>query len=115
EDKLKVITLVAEYNKVLADVKVAAQTTGVAYDHCMDQDKVTSMLLANDEAELKDFREKNKGNRVEQEKILAKVERKYEAIEILRVSIKTRLKELYTVIMRKMDALEDQAKELETA
>ncbi|KAH9296517.1 hypothetical protein KI387_040105, partial [Taxus chinensis] len=65
EDKLKVIMLIAEYNKVLADVKIAAQTTGVTYDHCADQDKVTSMLLASDEAELKDFREKNKGNRAE--------------------------------------------------
>ncbi|KAH9326756.1 hypothetical protein KI387_006934, partial [Taxus chinensis] len=93
---------------------IATQTAGVSYDHCVDQDKVTSMLLASDEAEVKDFREKNKGNRDEREKILAKVEKKSEAIEILRVSIKTRLKELYKVITRKMDALEDHAKELET-
>ncbi|KAH9331913.1 hypothetical protein KI387_004021, partial [Taxus chinensis] len=63
EDKLKFIVLIAEYNKVYPDVKIATQTTGVAYNHCADQDKVTSMLLSSDEAELKDFREKNKGNR----------------------------------------------------
>ncbi|KAH9331749.1 hypothetical protein KI387_003857, partial [Taxus chinensis] len=63
EDKLKFIVLIDEYNKVLADVKIATQTTGAAYDHCADQDKVTSMLLASDEVEVKDFKEKNKGNR----------------------------------------------------
>ncbi|KAH9307541.1 hypothetical protein KI387_035452, partial [Taxus chinensis] len=71
-DKLKVITLIAEYNRVLADVRVAAETTRVTYDHCVDQDKVTGMLLADNEANLKDFREKNKGNRSERENILAK-------------------------------------------
>ncbi|KAH9298305.1 hypothetical protein KI387_029987, partial [Taxus chinensis] len=60
EDKFKFVTLVAEYNKVLVDVKIATQTMGVTYDHCADQDKVTSMVLSSNEAELKDFREKNK-------------------------------------------------------
>ncbi|KAH9296513.1 hypothetical protein KI387_040101, partial [Taxus chinensis] len=76
EDKLKVIMLVAEYNKVLTDVRAAAQIMGVTYDHCVNQEKVTSILLASDEAKLKDFREKNKGNRAEQERIIAEVENK---------------------------------------
>ncbi|KAH9306992.1 hypothetical protein KI387_011396, partial [Taxus chinensis] len=63
EDKLKVIVLIVEYNKVLADIKISTETTTVAYDYCTDQDKVISMMLASDEAELKGFREKNKGNR----------------------------------------------------
>ncbi|KAH9324491.1 hypothetical protein KI387_004669, partial [Taxus chinensis] len=71
-----VVALMAEYNKVLADIRVAAQTMGVAYDHYMDQDKVKIILLASDEVELKDFREKNKGNRAEQERIIAEVEKK---------------------------------------
>lgn len=52
EDNLKVIAIVAEYNKVLADVRTTTQTAGVAYDHCIDQDKVTSILLASNEVEL---------------------------------------------------------------
>ncbi|KAH9296146.1 hypothetical protein KI387_039734, partial [Taxus chinensis] len=70
--------------------------------------------VASDEAELKEFRENNKGNRAEQERIIAKVGKKCEAIENRQVSIKTWLKELYKFITRKMDALEDHAKELET-
>ncbi|KAH9298141.1 hypothetical protein KI387_029823, partial [Taxus chinensis] len=81
EDKLKVIALMAKYNKVLTDVRIAAQTMGVAYDHCVDQDKVTSILLTSNETELKEFREKNKGNRVKRERIISEVEKKSEAIE----------------------------------
>lgn len=70
-------------------------------------------LVATHEVELKEFQEKNKGNRAEREKIRSKVEKKSEAIETLRVSIEKWLKELYPCITRRMDTLEDISKELE--
>ncbi|KAH9322055.1 hypothetical protein KI387_016694, partial [Taxus chinensis] len=76
-------------------------------------DKVAGILVATHEAELKEFQEKNKGNREERDRILAEVERKSEAIEALRGSIKNWLKELYPQITRRMDALDDVGKELE--
>ncbi|KAH9316354.1 hypothetical protein KI387_024981, partial [Taxus chinensis] len=57
--------------------------------------------------------EKNKGNRTERDKVPTKVEKKSEAIEALRSSIKARLKELYPQIARRMDKLEDLGKEME--
>ncbi|KAH9287535.1 hypothetical protein KI387_031652, partial [Taxus chinensis] len=72
EDKLNFVTLVDEYNKVLTDVRSDTQTVGVTYNHCVDQEKVKSILLASNEAELKELREKNKGNRAEWEMIIAK-------------------------------------------
>ncbi|KAH9320968.1 hypothetical protein KI387_015607, partial [Taxus chinensis] len=71
EDKLKVVAIMAEYNKVLADVKIVAHTAEAAYDNCADRDKVVSILVANYEAELKEFQENNKGNRAEWDRILA--------------------------------------------
>ncbi|KAH9328390.1 hypothetical protein KI387_000498, partial [Taxus chinensis] len=108
-----VVAIMAEYNKVLADVKIAAHTIEATYDNCADRDKVESILVANYEAELKEFQEKNKGNIAEWDRILAEVEKKSEAIEALRGTIKNRLKELYPQITRRMDALEDMGKELE--
>ncbi|KAH9291744.1 hypothetical protein KI387_043070, partial [Taxus chinensis] len=75
---------------------------------------VASILVSTHEMELKEFQEKNKGNRVERDKILAEVEKKSEAIKTLRGSIKIRLKELYPQITRKMDTLEDLGKQLES-
>ncbi|KAH9302081.1 hypothetical protein KI387_013664, partial [Taxus chinensis] len=50
---------------------------------------------------------------VERDKVLAEVERKSEAIETLRGSIKARLKELYPQITRRMDKLKYLGKEME--
>ncbi|KAH9295867.1 hypothetical protein KI387_039455 [Taxus chinensis] len=113
EEKLKVVAIISKYNKVLADVKIATHTVEATYDSCTDRDKVASILVTTHEVELKEFQEKNKGNRAEWERILAEVEKKSEAIETLRGSIKNRLKELYPQITRRMDALEDVGKELE--
>ncbi|KAH9294146.1 hypothetical protein KI387_040637, partial [Taxus chinensis] len=110
---LRVVALIAEYSKVLAEVKVTAQSAEATYDTCTDRDKVASTLVTTLEVELKEFQEKNKGNRAERDKVLAKVERKSEAIETLRGSIKARLKELYPQITRRMDTLEDLGKEME--
>ncbi|KAH9321535.1 hypothetical protein KI387_016174, partial [Taxus chinensis] len=66
-----VVTLVDEYNKVLADVRTTTQIAGVAYDRYADQDKVTRILIANEKVEMKEFRENNKGNRAERERIIA--------------------------------------------
>ncbi|KAH9317381.1 hypothetical protein KI387_019150, partial [Taxus chinensis] len=108
-----VVAIMAEYSKVLADVKIVSHTAEATYDNCTDKDKVVSILVTNYEAELKEFQEKNKGNRVEWDRILDEVEKKSEAIEALRGTIKNRLKELYPQITRRMDALEDMGKELE--
>ncbi|KAH9299007.1 hypothetical protein KI387_030689, partial [Taxus chinensis] len=51
--------------------------------------------------------EKNKGNRVERDKVLAEVEKKSEVIEALRSLTNARLKELYPQITRRMDKLTD--------
>ncbi|KAH9313479.1 hypothetical protein KI387_044598, partial [Taxus chinensis] len=95
EEKLKVVAIISENNKVFADVKIATDTTEAAYDSCVDRDKVASILVANHEVDLKEFQEKNKGNRAEWERILAKVKKNSKAIETLRGSIKNWLKELY--------------------
>ncbi|KAH9287512.1 hypothetical protein KI387_031629, partial [Taxus chinensis] len=71
EDKLKVVVIMAEYNKFLVDVKIATHTAEAAYDNCADRDKVVGILVTNYEAKLKEFQEKNKGNREEQDRILA--------------------------------------------
>ncbi|KAH9328982.1 hypothetical protein KI387_001090, partial [Taxus chinensis] len=99
--------------KALVDVKITTQSVEAAYNNCADRDRVASTLVATHEVELKEFQEKNKGNRVERDRVLAEVERKFEAIETLRGSIKNRLKELYPHITRRMDALKDLGKELE--
>ncbi|KAH9294687.1 hypothetical protein KI387_038275, partial [Taxus chinensis] len=101
------------YSQVLVEVKVAAQSTEATYDTCADRDKVASSLVTTLKVELKEFQEKNKGNRVERDKVLAEVERKSEAIEALRSSIKAQLKELYPHITRRMDMLKDLGKEME--
>ncbi|KAH9292942.1 hypothetical protein KI387_041873, partial [Taxus chinensis] len=113
EDKLKVVAIMVEYSKVLADVNIVAHNIVDTYDNCADKDKVASILVANFEADLKDFQEKNKGNRADGDRILAEVEKKSKAIEPLRGTIKNRLKELYPHITRRMDVLEDMGKELE--
>ncbi|KAH9310117.1 hypothetical protein KI387_038028, partial [Taxus chinensis] len=78
EDRLRVVALIAEYSKVLAEVKVTTQSVEATYDTCTDRDKVASTLVTTHEAKLKEFQEKNKGNRAERDKVLAKVERKFE-------------------------------------
>ncbi|KAH9313337.1 hypothetical protein KI387_028372, partial [Taxus chinensis] len=84
EDKLKVEEIMAEYNKVLVDIKIVAHTGEAAYDNCADKDKVVSIMVANYEAKIKEFQEKNKRNREERDRILSKVEKNSEAIETLR-------------------------------
>ncbi|KAH9297430.1 hypothetical protein KI387_029112, partial [Taxus chinensis] len=39
EDKLKVVALIAEYSKVLVDVKIATQSAKATYDNCADRDR----------------------------------------------------------------------------
>ncbi|KAH9317049.1 hypothetical protein KI387_018818, partial [Taxus chinensis] len=51
------------YNKILADVKFIVQVAETVYDNCADRDRVESILVATYETELKEFLEKNKGNR----------------------------------------------------
>ncbi|KAH9308550.1 hypothetical protein KI387_036461, partial [Taxus chinensis] len=92
---------------------IVTHTVEAAYDNCTDRDKVVSILVSNYEVELKEFQEKNKGNNAKRDRILAKVEKKLEAIEALRGTIKNQLKEIYPHITRRMDALEDVGKELE--
>ncbi|KAH9301251.1 hypothetical protein KI387_012834, partial [Taxus chinensis] len=41
EDKLKVVAIMAEYSKVLADVNIVAHTTETAYDNYVERDKVS--------------------------------------------------------------------------
>ncbi|KAH9326652.1 hypothetical protein KI387_006830, partial [Taxus chinensis] len=69
EDKLKILALVVEYNKVLADVRDTSQTAKAMYKNYTDIDKVAGTLVTTHEVELNEFQEKNKGNRVEREKI----------------------------------------------
>lgn len=63
EDKLKFIALIAEYSKVLVDVKIASWTAKAVYKNYTNRDKVASIRVTNNEAELKEFQEKNNGNR----------------------------------------------------
>ncbi|KAH9297521.1 hypothetical protein KI387_029203, partial [Taxus chinensis] len=113
EDRLKVIALISEYSKVLTDGKIASQSTKAAYDTCVDRDKVASSLVTKIKVELKEFQEKNKGNRAERDKVLAKLERRSEEIETLRGSTKTQLKELYPQITRRIDKLADLGMDME--
>lgn len=57
EDKLRVVALVAKYNKVLIEVKVTAQSNEATYDTCAEKDKVVSTLVTTHEVELKEFQE----------------------------------------------------------
>ncbi|KAH9303474.1 hypothetical protein KI387_015057, partial [Taxus chinensis] len=95
-------------------VKSATQVVEATYDNYADRDRVASISVSTHEIELKEFQDKNKGNRVERDKILAKVEKKLEAIETLQGSIKCQLKELYPQITHGMDALDDLSKQLES-
>ncbi|KAH9325444.1 hypothetical protein KI387_005622, partial [Taxus chinensis] len=83
EEKLKVIGIISKYNKFLFDVKITTHTVEATYDNYTDRDKEVSILVTTHEVELKEFQEKNKGHRVEWERILAEVEKKSEAIETL--------------------------------
>lgn len=55
EDKLKFVVLIAEYSKVLANVKISSQTSEATYENYANKDKVASILVTNDEAKLKEF------------------------------------------------------------
>ncbi|KAH9301327.1 hypothetical protein KI387_012910, partial [Taxus chinensis] len=41
ENKMKVLEIVSQYNKILTDVKGAMENAEAAYDNCVDRDRVT--------------------------------------------------------------------------
>lgn len=75
EEKKKVVEIVTWYTKLLSIVKAAGKIAEATYDNFTDRYRVTRILVATHEVDLKEFQEKNKGNKVEQDKIIVEVEK----------------------------------------
>ncbi|KAH9327776.1 hypothetical protein KI387_007954, partial [Taxus chinensis] len=101
------------YEALVTEAKEAARRAEFIFDNCQDFEQVVNVHAANDKAELKQIQANMKNNRAEWEKVLDEVEQKRNWITTLKAALRDRLKELFPLVTRRMDALDDVASQLE--